>query len=58
VELRAQVIKEIKAVLLPLYNRFYDKYTDVEFSKNPEKYVKYSKEELAGCLEKLFDASS
>jgi exocyst complex component 7 len=55
VELRAQVIREIKAILLPMYNRFYDKYTDKEFSKTPEKYIKYTKETLGQTLDKFFE---
>lgn len=55
VELRAQVIREIKAILLPMYNRFYDKYTDTEFSKTPEKYLKYSKEVLGETLDQFFE---
>ncbi|KAI8928584.1 Cullin repeat-like-containing domain protein [Entophlyctis helioformis] len=58
VELRAQVVKEVKQVLLPMYNRFHDRYTEVEFSKNKEKYIKYDKDALAQTLDKFFDASS
>ncbi|KAI8915550.1 Cullin repeat-like-containing domain protein [Gorgonomyces haynaldii] len=57
VELRAQVIKEIKSVIVPMYNRFYDRYTEMDFSKNPEKYIKYTKETLVQTLDKFFDAS-
>ncbi|KAJ8323269.1 exocyst complex component exo70 [Batrachochytrium dendrobatidis] len=58
VELRAQVIKEVRQVLLPMYNRFYDRYVETEFSKNKEKYIKYDKDALTGALDKFFDASS
>jgi exocyst complex protein 7 len=59
VELRAQVIKEVRQILCPMFNRFYDRYTtNVEFTKNVDKYIKYNKEELSVMLEKLFDASS
>jgi exocyst complex protein 7 len=37
-----------------MYNRFYDKYTDKEFSKNPEKYIKYSKEDISATIDKFF----
>ncbi|KAH6561404.1 hypothetical protein BASA62_009841 [Batrachochytrium salamandrivorans] len=58
VELRAQVVKEVKQVLLPMYNRFYDRYIETDFSKNKEKYIKYDKDTLTVTLEKFFDASS
>ncbi|KAI8901620.1 Cullin repeat-like-containing domain protein [Globomyces pollinis-pini] len=59
VELRASVIKEVKAILCPMYNRFYDRYTtNIEFTKNIDKYVKYNKEELSSQVDKFFDASS
>eukprot|EP00842_Homolaphlyctis_polyrhiza_P006063 jgi/Hompol1/6458/HPOL_004987-RA len=58
IELRAQVVKEVKQVLLPMYNRFYDRYTDTEFTKNREKYIKYDKDALAAALSKFFDASA
>ena len=58
VELRAQVVKEVKQVLIPMYNRFYDRYTEIEFTKNPDKYIKYNKEMLVAALDQFFDASS
>ncbi|KAJ3262243.1 Exocyst complex component 7 [Boothiomyces macroporosus] len=59
VELRAQIIKEIRQVLCPMYNRFYDRYTtSVEFTKNVDKYIKYNKEELNGLIDKFFDSSA
>ncbi|KAL2915192.1 exocyst complex component exo70 [Polyrhizophydium stewartii] len=58
VELRAQVVKEVKQVLLPMYNRFLDRYNESDFTKNKEKYIKYDKDSLAAALDKFFDASS
>ncbi|KAJ3325189.1 Exocyst complex component 7 [Boothiomyces sp. JEL0866] len=59
VELRAQIIKEIRQVLCPMYNRFYDRYTtSVEFTKNVDKYIKYNKEELNSLIDKFFDSSA
>jgi hypothetical protein len=57
-DLRIQVIKEIKKVILPLYGRFYDKYLEIEFAKNPQKYIKYDKKALDELIDKFFDASA
>ena len=57
-ELRAQIIKDIKKVILPLYGRFYDKYTEIDFAKNPTKYIKYDKKGLDELLDCFFDASA
>jgi hypothetical protein len=59
VELRAQVIKEVRQILCPMFNRFYDRYTtNVEFTKNVDKYIKYNKEDLNSLLDKFFDNSA
>ncbi len=57
-ELRGQIVKEIKKVLLPLYGRFYDKYQEVDFTKNPQKYIKYDKKGLDELIDSFFDASA
>ncbi|KAI9197159.1 Cullin repeat-like-containing domain protein [Polychytrium aggregatum] len=57
-ELRAQLIKDIKAVILPFYGRFLEKYEHSEFSKNPDKYIKYDKFQLEQLIDKFFDASA
>ncbi|KAJ3179204.1 Exocyst complex component 7 [Irineochytrium annulatum] len=57
-ELKAQVVKDIKGVLLPLYTRFLDRYRDSEFSKNPSKYIRYDKESLEAVLDRFFDGAA
>ncbi|XP_067648559.1 exocyst complex component 7 [Eurosta solidaginis] len=44
--------------ILPKYNRFYEMYASVSFSKNPDKYVKYRPHEINQMLSKLFDDSA
>ncbi|XP_053952957.1 exocyst complex component 7 [Anastrepha obliqua] len=44
--------------ILPKYNRFYEMYASVQFSKNPDKYVKYRPHEINQMLSKLFDDSA
>ncbi|KAI8808746.1 Cullin repeat-like-containing domain protein [Cladochytrium replicatum] len=57
IELRAEIIKDVKTVLIPMYSRFHDKYRTIEFSKNPEKFFKYDKGSLENAVEKFFDSS-
>uniref|UniRef100_T1J1M1 Vitellogenin domain-containing protein n=1 Tax=Strigamia maritima TaxID=126957 RepID=T1J1M1_STRMM len=47
VELREGIKRENKEFILPKYQAFYDKYTEIQFSKNPDKYVKYTPIELS-----------
>lgn len=44
--LRQSLTGEIRSIIVPLYSRFYDKYTNIEFTKNKEKYIKYTKESI------------
>ncbi|XP_017861311.1 PREDICTED: exocyst complex component 7 [Drosophila arizonae] len=44
--------------ILPNYNRFFEMYAGVQFSKNPDKYVKYRPHEINAMLSKLFDDSA
>ncbi|KAH8301104.1 hypothetical protein KR018_001814 [Drosophila ironensis] len=44
--------------ILPKYNRFFEMYSTVQFSKNPDKYVKYRPHEINAMLSKLFDDSA
>ncbi|TPX35775.1 hypothetical protein SmJEL517_g01873 [Synchytrium microbalum] len=57
-DLRAQIVKEVRQIVVPLYNRFYDKYSNVEFSKNPTKYIKFDRQALDEALDKFFDATA
>jgi exocyst complex protein 7 len=41
--------------IIPQYNAFFEMYADVQFSKNPEKYIKYKPYEVVGMLNNLFD---
>ncbi|KAJ3105464.1 GTP-binding nuclear protein gsp1/Ran [Phlyctochytrium planicorne] len=56
-ELKALVMKDLKAILLPLYTRFHERYTNTEFSKNPEKYIRYDKDSLEKVLDQFFEGS-
>ncbi|KAJ3103454.1 GTP-binding nuclear protein gsp1/Ran [Phlyctochytrium bullatum] len=56
-DLKGTVMKELKAVLLPLYTRFHQRYTSIEFSKNPDKYIKYDQDSLEKVLDQFFVGS-
>lgn len=43
--------------IIPKYNAFFESYADVQFSKNPEKYVKYKPSQVIQMLRNLFDDS-
>lgn len=41
-DLKSSVLSDIKSGVIPLYERFYNKYSTLDFSKNREKYVRYT----------------
>lgn len=43
--------------IIPQYHAFFESYADVNFSKTPEKYVKYKPQEVGAMLGNLFDDS-
>jgi exocyst complex protein 7 len=47
-EVRNQLSKEVQNIIEPLYNRFYDRYREIDKGKG--KYVKYDKSELNKAL--------
>ena len=47
-DVRAQLSREVQAVIEPLYGRFWDRYHDIDKGKG--KYVKYDKSQLASTL--------
>lgn len=50
--LKQMLSKEIQFIS-PLYHRFYDKHCGGDFSKNVDKYIKYSKEQFDDILKSL-----
>uniref|UniRef100_A0A1B6DEN9 Exocyst complex component 7 n=1 Tax=Clastoptera arizonana TaxID=38151 RepID=A0A1B6DEN9_9HEMI len=58
VELRESLKRDNKEFILPKYNAFYDKYSNVPFTKNPEKYVKYTPEQVAALIDRFFDVAA
>uniref|UniRef100_A0A8D8LKU4 Exocyst complex component 7 n=1 Tax=Cacopsylla melanoneura TaxID=428564 RepID=A0A8D8LKU4_9HEMI len=58
VELRESIKRDNKEYILPKYRAFYDRYSTLPFSKNPEKYVKYTPEQIAALLDRFFDVAA
>ena len=50
-EVRAQLVRDIQAMIEPLYGRFWERYHEI--SKGKSKHVKYNKSELSGELATL-----
>eukprot|EP00158_Paraphelidium_tribonemae_P006235 Partr_v1_DN27740_c0_g1_i1_m67821 putative exocyst complex len=53
-ELRLNVVKQIKKVVMPLYTRVFERYHQVEFTKNAEKYFLYDIAGLNSTIDKFF----
>ena len=58
VELRESLKRDNKEYILPKYNSFYEKYVNVNFSKNPEKYIKYTPAQVSGLIDSFFDVAA
>lgn len=57
-ELRESLKRDNKELVLPKYNYFCEVYSAVQFSKNPEKYIKYNLSQLATILDRFFDVAA
>ncbi|XP_005100181.2 exocyst complex component 7 [Aplysia californica] len=57
-ELRQSLISENKEYMVPRYTMFYNKYSQLNFTKNRGKYIKYQPADLSALLDKFFDASA
>ena len=56
--LRDQLRQENINIIVPNYRSFQDKYLAIQFTKNVEKYVKYTPEEVKKKLSTFFDLSA
>jgi len=57
-ELRESLKRDNKEYILPKYSSFYDKYVNVSFSKNTEKYIKYTPAQVSALLDSFFDVAA
>ncbi|KAJ1527312.1 hypothetical protein ONE63_008830 [Megalurothrips usitatus] len=58
VELRESLKRDNKEYILPKYNAFYEKYANLQFTKNPEKYVKYTSVQVSAMIDRFFDVAA
>lgn len=57
-ELCVSLKRDNMEYILPKYQIFYDKYVSVPFTKNTEKYVKYSPADVSTMIDKFFDVAA
>ncbi|KAI8999261.1 Cullin repeat-like-containing domain protein [Gaertneriomyces semiglobifer] len=53
-ELRALLVKDVRAIVMPFYKLFYERNVAYEFSKTPEKYIRYAPQALEEVIDGLF----
>lgn len=58
VELRESIKRDNKEYILPKYQSFYDKYVNVAFTKNPDKYIKYTPAQVSALIDSFFDVAA
>lgn len=58
IELRESLKRDNKEHILPKYQTFYDKYSSVQFSKNPDKYIRYSPAQVSSVIDTFFDVAA
>ncbi|NXL86993.1 EXOC7 protein, partial [Alectura lathami] len=58
VEQRDKIRRAQKTIVRETYGAFLNRYGNVPFTKNPEKYIKYQVDQVGEMIEKLFDTSA
>ena len=57
-ELKQSLVEDNKKYIILRYQIFLNKFKNLNFTKNPQKYMKYTEEQVGELLEKFFDASA
>ncbi|NXI96082.1 EXOC7 protein, partial [Psophia crepitans] len=57
-EQRDKIRRAQKTIVKETYGAFLNRYCNVPFTKNPEKYIKYQVDQVGEMIEKLFDTSA
>ncbi|NXG25084.1 EXOC7 protein, partial [Grallaria varia] len=58
VEQRDKIRRAQKTIVKETYGAFLNRYSNVPFTKNPEKYIRYQVDQVGEMVEKLFDTSA
>lgn len=58
VELRESVKRDNKEYILPKYNAFYEMFSNLNFTKNREKYIKFTPEQISASIDRFFDVAA
>jgi exocyst complex protein 7 len=56
-ELRARLQRASRDYIIPKYKEFYDKYSGVSFTKNSDKYIKYTPASVTDIIDNFFDVA-
>lgn len=56
--LRGSLKKDNKDFIQPKYRAFLAKYRPTNFSKNPEKYIRYTERDVGSYIDSFFDAAA
>ncbi|ELT97419.1 hypothetical protein CAPTEDRAFT_153271 [Capitella teleta] len=57
-ELKEQLKQDNKEYVLPFYRSFRKRYEGTNFTKNPEKYIKYTERDIVAMIEQFFDSTA
>ena len=57
-ELRDTLRDDNRQFVLPYYTAFLKRYRTVPFSRNPDKYIKYTEQDICQFIDGFFDAAS
>ncbi|CAG2117166.1 unnamed protein product [Medioppia subpectinata] len=57
-ELRESLKQENKDYIIPKYKLFFEKYVNMNFTKNIDKYIKYTPERVALIIDSFFDSAA
>ncbi|KAJ8946861.1 hypothetical protein NQ318_006771 [Aromia moschata] len=58
IELRESIKRDNKELIIPRYHAFYNMYAGVQFTKNPEKYIKHKPDEVSAIIDRFFDVAA
>ncbi|CAG9773527.1 unnamed protein product [Ceutorhynchus assimilis] len=58
IELRESIKRDNKELIIPKYNAFYNRYGVLNFTKNPEKYIKHKPDEVSAITDRFFDVAA